>query len=301
MDPLEVKQEQHAAERHEEDSRGEKEESAVDHVVSGSTPASASSSIVEAASSSSVSFATGAAASAQVIQGSSPSTPSSSTPLESERHAEQMATTPQVAPCPSGLKSEPEETTPRDTSDSSSWQPFMKGTEDNNGQNDVWSPNNESAFRHEPLTPGDGSNGDSGLKQTPVGNKSGVKRKLDPQNDSHSDSPGLDEKQKKLRADEKRAKFSSGKDYWCWTCHKERANISCVSCDRSFHPKCLTPGINSRKNNSKPIVCFECKQIAKAERKPPKAIRCLDIKELNELIQMAIESVKPVCITCLNV
>lgn len=40
---------------------------------------------------------------------------------------------------------------------------------------------------------------------------------------------------------ERSEKFASGKDYYCWKCHKEFINLSCSYCERSYHFKCV-PG-----------------------------------------------------------
>jgi hypothetical protein len=42
-------------------------------------------------------------------------------------------------------------------------------------------------------------------------------------------------------ARERSDKFATGKDYYCWKCHKEFVNLSCSTCPRSYHFKCL-PG-----------------------------------------------------------
>lgn len=38
---------------------------------------------------------------------------------------------------------------------------------------------------------------------------------------------------------ERSNKFATGKDYYCWKCHREYINISCGHCERSYHFKCL--------------------------------------------------------------
>ena len=208
--------------------------------------------------------------------------PSSSTAasipvVDPDRHATQgMASTDSGLPSPGTQRR-----------NSNSWQPFMGSNVKVPGNDSsVWSPNDESAF---PVTPVINTNGMNSGKDmsTPV---QGVKRKRD---SSVQESPLLDEKQKKIRSDEKEVKFKEAKDYWCWSCHKDRAVVSCTTCCRSFHTKCLTTGV---KNNPKPFICMECKALTASIKRPPKALRGIDAKELNELILTAAENVKTVSI-----
>lgn len=117
-----------------------------------------------------------------------------------------------------------------------------------------------------------------------------------------SDSEDISRKKK-----DKDAKFKIGKDFFCWICHKDKANVSCSNCPRSYHPKCLlSSGVqqssltgNGRKSNSNShdITCPECKLIEALEKKPPKALKTVTKEELNSLLVYAIDSVKPVSIS----
>lgn len=40
-------------------------------------------------------------------------------------------------------------------------------------------------------------------------------------------------------AAERASFFQRGKDFYCWSCHRPSVNISCHSCQRSFHHRCL--------------------------------------------------------------
>lgn len=66
---------------------------------------------------------------------------------------------------------------------------------------------------------------------------------------------------------------SSGKDRYCWVCHKERSQITCRQCPRSYHLKCI-PQSNSTNNSTnnktsgqgfESWTCIECRDIAADE------------------------------------
>lgn len=121
---------------------------------------------------------------------------------------------------------------------------------------------------------------------------------------SLSDSGDPEELKRKKK--DKDAKFKIGKDFYCWNCHKDKANVSCGKCPRSYHPKCLmSSGFqhsslsgNGRKNSSSShdITCPECKLIEDLERRPPKALKTVSKEELNSLLFYAVDSIKPVSI-----
>ena len=108
---------------------------------------------------------------------------------------------------------------------------------------------------------------------------------------------------------DKEAKFNLGKDFFCWICHKDKANVSCSKCPRSFHPKCLLSSgfhhsslsggarrTSSSSSSSHDITCPECRSIEDLERRPPRALKTVSKEELNSLLVYVIDSVKPVSI-----
>ena len=150
----------------------------------------------------------------------------------------------------------------------------------------------------EPCTKGNGS----------VGSKQGNEKAFTNQALSRPSIDGDSEDANRKRKD-KEAKFSLGKDFFCWICHKEKANVSCSKCPRSFHPKCLLSSgfhhsslstgarrSSSSGSTSHDITCPECKSIEDLERRPPKALKTVSKEELNSLLVYVIDSVKPVSI-----
>lgn len=94
------------------------------------------------------------------------------------------------------------------------------------------------------------------------------------------------------------------KDDYCWLCHKEKSNISCKSCPRTYHLKCLpteNSGLNdsseSNKNgaNNTNWICIECSAIMKtdATSKSP-VLSQLSPHELSELLMFAVQTIKAV-------
>lgn len=150
---------------------------------------------------------------------------------------------------------------------------------------------------------------DSCSRGNSVGSKQGVSqgtnqgmtpsRLVSLHNHSSDDSEDASRKKK-----DREAKFSLGKDFFCWICHKEKANVSCSKCPRSFHPKCLLSSgfhhsslsVNARRTSSTghDIICPECKSISDLERRPPRALKTVSKEELNSLLVYVIDSVKPV-------
>ena len=64
------------------------------------------------------------------------------------------------------------------------------------------------------------------------------------------------------------------KDRFCWVCHKDRSNINCRQCPRSYHLKCIpsssstTNSDNKSKSSNKSFdswICVECKDILRDE------------------------------------
>ena len=96
---------------------------------------------------------------------------------------------------------------------------------------------------------------------------------------------------RKSEADMRQAKFEEGHDYYCWSCHKEKASHSCATCARSFHGKCLNQA-GQRKATDEVLVCHECKRLQELAKKPARALRSLSPSQLNHLILEVVESVK---------
>ncbi len=44
------------------------------------------------------------------------------------------------------------------------------------------------------------------------------------------------------------------KDFYCWMCHKEKTNLHCELCSRTYHLKCL--GVDIKPEGD--WVCLEC-------------------------------------------
>lgn len=96
-------------------------------------------------------------------------------------------------------------------------------------------------------------------------------------------------------------RFANGKDYYCWCCHKEKANVFCNKCPRSYHFKCLSANnmlvdkkLTSKDLDVKTYVCFNCVGEKKSEEKPSVALRNLSPEEFNDLLLYALNSIKMV-------
>lgn len=92
--------------------------------------------------------------------------------------------------------------------------------------------------------------------------------------------------------DQRQAKLDAGLDYYCWTCHKEKASISCGSCARSFHGKCLASSGMRKPAGDEKLVCPECQLASDMAQKPARALKSLTRQELNQLIVEVVQSVK---------
>ncbi|RWS07781.1 protein kinase C-binding protein 1-like protein [Dinothrombium tinctorium] len=109
------------------------------------------------------------------------------------------------------------------------------------------------------------------------------------------------------------AKFLNEKDIYCWVCHKEKVNISCSLCVRSFHNKCLPANslytghehhsitANGDNTNSSGHssggnrwVCIECTAISKAEEAKTRseALKNVTPDEFVDLLKYALQTIK---------
>ncbi|XP_044751048.1 protein kinase C-binding protein 1-like isoform X2 [Coccinella septempunctata] len=81
--------------------------------------------------------------------------------------------------------------------------------------------------------------------------------------------------------------FKPNKDIFCWRCHREAVNVSCETCPRSYHQKCLKQTISDVDN----WPCPECVAILKAEstqtRSP--AMKGMTLEHLCSLLKFAVK------------
>ncbi|KAL1490328.1 hypothetical protein ABEB36_013042 [Hypothenemus hampei] len=95
---------------------------------------------------------------------------------------------------------------------------------------------------------------------------------------------GLKKSRKSLSSDI--IMFKPNKDMFCWRCHKENVNISCETCPRSYHQKCLKQTITDLDH----WPCPECVSILKAEstqsRSP--AMKGMTLEHLCSLLKFAV-------------
>lgn len=112
---------------------------------------------------------------------------------------------------------------------------------------------------------GDATTGSSSIKGKAVVQKVQAKRASQNSSEGEDDSAN-EEKYAKERQD----KLATGKDFYCWNCHKEKANVSCTHCPRSYHFKCLTSSLTKGQTKDwekapADWTCLECRAIAKAD------------------------------------
>ncbi|KAI1289793.1 Protein kinase C-binding protein 1 [Halotydeus destructor] len=93
--------------------------------------------------------------------------------------------------------------------------------------------------------------------------------------------------------------LSGGKDFHCWQCHKEKVNVECSRCPRSYHYKCLPSNSSSNSqdatnNNDEGWLCMECKNIAKSEheRKSSSNLGRVTEKDFCTLLKFALQTIK---------
>ena len=93
-------------------------------------------------------------------------------------------------------------------------------------------------------------------------------------------------------------------DFYCWHCHKERGNLSCSACPRSYHRKCLPANYlfegqtGSKKSASVSAelaskwICPECKLIEEGEERRRTSLSAVSDEELNQLLISALGTIK---------
>lgn len=145
-----------------------------------------------------------------------------------------------------------------------------------------------SSYRPEPLTSGISSSTSPATPITTNGRTSSDMKRAPDQ------TPGPPESaRKRLRISEaelRPVKADSGHDFYCWSCHKEKAVHSCTTCVRSYHTKCLTnAGLLVPADK---FVCGECQLVSDMTENPVRALRSLSAEELNGLIHDIIREVK---------
>ena len=99
---------------------------------------------------------------------------------------------------------------------------------------------------------------------------------------------------------------SDDQDQYCWVCHKEKSNLSCSICSRSYHLKCLNNNptyshldsyilFNDKDSFIKDNwICFECELISKAESDEGRSecLRRISKDEFCDLLSYAVLSIK---------
>ncbi|KAJ8980077.1 hypothetical protein NQ317_009433 [Molorchus minor] len=80
--------------------------------------------------------------------------------------------------------------------------------------------------------------------------------------------------------------FRENKDIFCWRCHREGVNISCETCPRSYHQKCLKQVIHDTDH----WPCPECVAILKAESTQTRteAMKGMTLEHLCGLLKFAV-------------
>ncbi|XP_060518112.1 MYND-type zinc finger-containing chromatin reader Zmynd8 [Cylas formicarius] len=106
------------------------------------------------------------------------------------------------------------------------------------------------------------------------------KKKLSP---SHAHLGVDSDDSKKAR---KLIKFKANKDMFCWRCHKDGVNISCETCVRSYHQKCLKQTVDDADH----WPCPECVSILKAESTSSRsaALKGMTLEHLCSLLKFAV-------------
>ena len=95
------------------------------------------------------------------------------------------------------------------------------------------------------------------------------------------------------------------KDNHCWLCHKEKSNISCKLCPRSFHLKCLPDDYiyfgqemiqKTDTNKSSSWICIECTTIMKSDNLKTRSatLNQLNPQEFSQLLTYALQTIKAV-------
>ncbi|XP_015791664.1 protein kinase C-binding protein 1 [Tetranychus urticae] len=117
--------------------------------------------------------------------------------------------------------------------------------------------------------------------------------------------PTIESAEKKLAQHHYKNDKRQEKDDYCWICHKEKGNnyITCKSCPRSYHRKCLPPDnsasselFEANKNcaNNSDWICIECSAINKSEDLASKSstLSHLNPHDFSELLMFAVQTIK---------
>lgn len=99
--------------------------------------------------------------------------------------------------------------------------------------------------------------------------------------------------------------LKNDQDHYCWICHKDKINLNCNICPRSYHLKCLNNNpsysqldsytlINDKSFIKDNWVCFECELIAKSESDEGRSecLRRISKDEFCELLTFAVATIK---------
>lgn len=105
-------------------------------------------------------------------------------------------------------------------------------------------------------------------------------------------------------AAERKAKFATGKDYFCWICHRDDVNISCIECPRSYHVKCIPTDAPPQPKGKKVVpsipalenwTCTECKLISDGEERrtsPDSMLANVSEETFINLLKYALQTIK---------
>lgn len=100
--------------------------------------------------------------------------------------------------------------------------------------------------------------------------------------------------------------LNDDQDQYCWLCHKDKINLSCQICPRSYHLKCINSNptysqldsftlLNDKKTFIKDDwICFECEYISKSESDEGKSecLKRITKDEFCELLSHAVVTIK---------
>ena len=103
-------------------------------------------------------------------------------------------------------------------------------------------------------------------------------------------------------------------DKYCWLCHKEKCNLSCQICPRSYHQKCINNNPSYSQLDSFSLlndknafikdnwICFECELIQKSETEEGKSecLKRITKEEFCELLNFAVATIKKSTDVCIQ-
>lgn len=114
----------------------------------------------------------------------------------------------------------------------------------------------------------------------------------------------------KQQSNDNNEKFNESRiiDDHCWLCHKDKSNVTCKLCPRSFHLKCLPEeyiysgqqeGCEKEMHiRSSGWTCIECTTIMKSEDLKTRSatLSQLSPQEFSQLLTYALQTIKAVCL-----